>query len=450
MTQWSYRGLTAIAAAALGLALAATGCASPARPGGPPGRAGLTVAHGVAAREPAVSPRPLGTADAAFGLGVLGAWCRADPDANLVLSPSSLASGLGMAYLGARGGTARAMAGVLHLPATGSALAAELQARSTALRGLSGPGVTVASSDQIWADTGLTTSPAYLNAVATGYRAGVARVPLQRDPARAAQQIDQAISAATRGHIPQLLTAGSVQNLGWVLTDALYLNAAWASPFEAASTRTQTFRTAAGQDVAAKFMNGGRFRQAQAAGWTAVALPYRGGRLSMVALLPPVAQGGGCSLPSASSLAAMTGALAGGAVATGVAGEEGGAHAAGGTAVADGSAVALPRVSLSTKADLKGLLAGLGMGVAFTSGADFSGLSRQACCIGLVEHAATLQVGEKGTVASAATAVGMMPTDAQAPPASQVTFDRPYLLLVTATSTGEPLFLARVADPGSP
>jgi serine protease inhibitor len=111
--------------------------------------------------------------------------------------------------------------------------------------------------------------------------------------------------------------------------------------------------------------------------------------------------------------------------------------------------VALPRVSLSTKADLKGLLAGLGMGVAFTSGADFSGLSPQACCIGLVEHAATLQVGEKGTVASAATAVGMMPTDAQAPPASQVTFDRPYLLLVTATSTGEPLFLARVADPAT-
>jgi serpin B len=434
MTQWSYRGLTAIATVGLGLALAAAGCASPARPGGPSGMAGLSVAHGVAAREPGVSPRPLGTADAAFGLGVLGAWCRANPDANLVLSPSSLASGLGMAYLGARGGTAQAMAGVLHLPATGSALAAELQARSTALRGLSSPGVTVASSDQVWADPGLTTSPGYLNAVATGYRAGVARIPLQRDPARAAQQIDQAISAATRGHIPRLLTAGSVQNLGWVLTDALYLNAAWASPFEAASTRTQTFRTAAGQAVAAKFMNGGRFRQAQASGWTAVALPYRGGRLAMVALLPPVAQGGGCSFPPASALAAMTGALAG---------------VAGGTALAGRTSVALPRVSLSTKADLKGLLAGLGMGVAFTSGADFSGLSRQACCIGLVEHAATLQVGEKGTVASAATAVGMLPTDAQAPPASQVTFDRPYLLLVTATSTGEPLFLARVTDPSA-
>jgi hypothetical protein len=32
-------------------------------------------------------------------------------------------------------------------------------------------------------------------------------------------------------------------------------------------------------------------------------------------------------------------------------------------------------------------------------------------------------------------------------PAGQVVFDRPYLLLVTGTATGEPLFLARVANP---
>jgi hypothetical protein len=30
-----------------------------------------------------------------------------------------------------------------------------------------------------------------------------------------------------------------------------------------------------------------------------------------------------------------------------------------------------------------------------------------------------------------------------------VTFDRPYLMLVTDAATGEPLFLARVADPAA-
>jgi hypothetical protein len=33
---------------------------------------------------------------------------------------------------------------------------------------------------------------------------------------------------------------------------------------------------------------------------------------------------------------------------------------------------------------------------------------------------------------------------------AQIVFDRPYLLLVTDAATGEPLFLARVADPAAP
>jgi serine protease inhibitor len=439
MTKGSYRARGAlVTAAALATRLAglagvagcgSSGAAGPVRP------VRLTLNRGVVTREPAVSPRPLGAADTAFGLGVLGAWCHTDPDANLVLSPSSLASGLGMAYLGARGATTTAMAQTLHLPVTGSALAAQLQARSAALRGLSRPGVTVASSDQIWADPGLVTRASYLNAVATGYRAGVTRVPLQHDPAKAAQQIDQTIAAATRGHIPQLLTPAAVQQLGWVLTDALYLDAAWATPFQPAGTKPGSFRTAAGSQVQAHFMSGGQFRRAETAGWTAVALPYRGRRLAMVALLPPAADGGGCSLPPAATLGTMTRALANGSAA---------ARGAAGTGWAT---IGLPKINLSTKASLETLLTGLGMGVAFTSAADFSGLSPQACCIGLVEHAATLQVGEKGTVASAATAVGMEPSSAMAPP--QVVFDRPYLLLVTDTGTGEPLFLARVADPAS-
>jgi serine protease inhibitor len=111
------------------------------------------------------------------------------------------------------------------------------------------------------------------------------------------------------------------------------------------------------------------------------------------------------------------------------------------------TAIALPAVNLVSRQDMDGLLTRLGMGIAFGGLADFTGLSPRACCIALAEHAATLQVGEKGTVGSAATAVGIMPTDAQLPVGPQIAFDRPYLMLVTGTATGEPLFLARVADP---
>ena len=295
------------------------------------------MAHGVTLREPLVSPRPYGAADTAFGLDALGAWCRADPRANLVLSPSSLASGLGMAYLGARGATARAMDGVLHLPAAGGqALAAGLQARSAALRGLDGPGVTVNASDQVWADPSLTTPHSYLNAVATGYDAGVAKMPLLHRPGQA--------------------------------------------------------------------------------------------------LLPPA--GGGCALPTAAQLGALTTRLAPG----------GAGQGPGPLLIRD---ISLPKVNLQDKVSMEPLLTGLGMGVAFTPAADFAGLSPQACCIGVVEHAATLQVGEKGTVASAATAVGIAASAARAG-APPVTFDRPYLMLVTDRTTGEPLFMARVTDPTQP
>jgi serpin B len=49
-------------------------------------------------------------------------------------------------------------------------------------------------------------------------------------------------------------------------------------------------------------------------------------------------------------------------------------------------------------------------------------------------------------VASAATAVGMQATAGHVFPPT-VTFDRPCLMVVTDRATGEPLFMARVADP---
>jgi serine protease inhibitor len=412
------------AAGAVVAALLIAGCGSNPVPPPP------VMAHGVAAREPLVDPRPYGTADTAFGLDVLSASCRADPRANLVLSPSSLASGLGMAYLGARGSTARAMAGVLHLPAvSGQALEAGLQARSAALRGLGGPGVTLDASDQVWADPGLSTERSYLNAVATGYDAGLAQAPLLHNPEQARREINQAIATATKGQIPQLLIPGSLQDIGWVLTDALYMHAAWATPFDPGETSAGPFTTAAGPQVTAQFMNGGEYRAVRAGGWTAVWLPYSGGKLAMEALLPP-AGAAGCAMPAVAALGTMTSRLASG---------QPGALT---------RSVSFPKVNLATQVSMKPVLTQLGMGVAFSPAADFTALSEQACCIAFVEHAATLGIGEKGTVASAATAVGLQPTAARVLP-PQVLFNRPYLMVVTDRATGEPLFMARVANPAS-
>jgi serpin B len=407
---------------------AVAGCGS-----APAAKTALDVAirHGVATTEPAVSPRPLAAADTGFGLDVMRAWCAENPGQNLVFSPSTLASALGMAYLGARGSTATAMARVLDLPASTSraALEAELQARIAALGSLDGPGVTLAASDQVWADPTLKTLGSYLNAVATGYHAGVAQAPFSGDPAKAADEINQAISAATRGHISRLVNAGMLGDIGWVLTSALYLDAKWATPFDPSKTQLGPFTPAGAKPVTVKFMNGDNFPYASDAGWQAVSLPYQGGKLTMTALLPP-AGSGSCALPSQASLTTIAGSLDGSRA-----------------GLAD---VSLPKVNLHTSGaagDMKPVLEQLGMGVAFALSADFTGLSPQACCIGFVQQAATLQVGEKGTVGAAAAAVGMVAASSMAPAPITVTFNRPYLMLITAKATGEPLFLATVGNP---
>jgi serpin B len=408
------------------LAVAAAGCAS-----GGAAAPNVAVTRGVAAAEPAVSAKPYGAADTAFGLDVLRAWCAEYPGRNLVFSPSTLASSLGLAYLGARGATATAIAGVLHLPApSGAELDAGLQARSKALAGLSGPGVTLSPSNQIWADPSLPPAGGYLNAAATSYDAGVARAPFLADPTRAAGQVNQAIAADTGGHITNLVTPGSVAGVGWVLTSALYLDARWQSPFDAGKTAAGDFTLPGGKTVTARYLDGDGFSYAQSSGWTAVDLPYAGGKLTMTALLPP-AGSASCALPGQAGLASVTAAV---------------------NAGGDGTAtVSLPKVSLATSGqagDMKAVLAGLGMGQAFGDAADFTGLSKDAGHLAFVKQAATLDVAEKGTVGAAASAVGVYPASAQLHPVV-IEFNRPYLLLVSAKATGEPLFMAEVANPAA-
>jgi serpin B len=402
--------------------LLAAGCAS-ADAAQPP-----AISRGVAQSEPAADARPYGTADTAFGLNLLGAWCSQDPRQNLLLSPASMATGLGMAYLGARGATAKAMAKALQLP--DPATLAGLSARTQAMNSLDGPGVTLDQSNQVWADPSLKTNQSYLNALATGYQAGVARVPLLTDPAQAAQRIDEAISDATKGQIQHLVNAGMLQDLGWVLTSALYLNADWATKFQTAMTYQQPFTTASGQTVEPKFLHGGHYQVGSAGGWTGVTLPYQGGKVKMVALLPPqnsasqnsASQNSGCTMPSTRTLASIE------------------SHGTTGS-------IAMPKVKLSSSGSFKNLLAALGMGIAFGGSADLTGISPQAGSIGLIQQDATMAVSETGTVAAAATAVGVTATAVGVTTGRVVTFNRPYLMLITSAATGEPLFLVRVVNP---
>ncbi|WP_203664390.1 serpin family protein [Actinocatenispora rupis] len=355
-----------------------------------------------------------GAADTRFGLSLLAAL-TAREHGNVVLSPASVAAGLGMAYQGARGATATALAHGLCLPATGNALLAGLRDRTARLRALP----EVAASDTVWVDPNERTAPGYLDRLATGYDAGVRQVPLRDDPAGSADTVNETVSAQTRGEVPHLVDAGQLRDLGWLLTDAVYLNAKWATPFDPDDTATGPFHAPGGEVTAHYLTARTSVAYARRAGWTAVALPYRGKRVEMVALLPD----GAATVPSAATLGALSAALTPTRI-----------------------DLSLPKVDLDYATDLRDPLRRLGMGPAFDDGADFSGIAPNAGPIAFVAHRATLHVAEKGTVAAAATAVGI--TDTAAPVETlPVRFDRPYLMLVRDTRTGEPLFLSRVTNP---
>ena len=106
--------------------------------------------------------------------------------------------------------------------------------------------------------------------------------------------------------------------------------------------------------------------------------------------------------------------------------------------------VQLPKFKLEAEFYLGKTLAALGMPLAFSRQADFSGMTgKRDLFIDEVVHKAFVEVNEEGTEAAAATSVGMRTTSM--PPMFEV--NRPFLFLLRENSTGTMLFIGRVTNP---
>jgi serpin B len=212
-----------------------------------------------------------------------------------------------------------------------------------------------------------------------------------------------------------------------VLTNAIYFKGRWASEFAADFTGEAPFTLADGQKVSVPTMRQmAAFPILQGDGFQALALPYKGDRLSMVILLPAKHD----SLPalekalSAESLGKWIGAMKPQLV-----------------------SVALPKFKATTTILLAETLQGMGMTDAFgLPPADFSGMTgKKDLFISQVIHKAFVDVNETGTEAAAATAVIM---EGGGPPKS-VPFiaDHPFLFLIRDNRSGTILFLGRLVNP---
>ncbi len=317
-------------------------------------------------------------------------------EGNLFFSPLSVATGLAMAYAGAAGQTAAEMERVLHLgtePGIHEAFGDLLDSiashnESSALFPKLPQVLTVANA--IWPDNDLPVKQAFLDLIQGEYGGHVQNVDYN-NPQQAEDIINDWVSDQTKGKIPDLVSDLDSSTV-MVLTNAVYFNGYWDSPFDPRFTAMRPFKLSNGQSINVPTMyteltvaNG---YYAVFDGYAVLELPFdegsNGSDYSMVFVLPPE---NGANDLTPEVFAQVDAWLDGSPQGVEV-------------------LVSLPKIDTAVSTSLNQLLVGLGMPTAFELGAaDFSGMTPESTAISTVFHKATLTINEQGTTAAAATRV---------------------------------------------
>ncbi len=346
---------------------------------------------------------------------------------NLFLSPWSVHAALAMTYAGARGQTANEMRSALSLSLEGDALHRAFQAQTAALVG-EHDGNTVSVGNAFFAGVGYPFRPEYLSVLRTSYGAEAQNVDFAGNPDRGRKVVNNWVENQTNRKIKDLFPQGSIDAMTrLVLANAIHFLGKWEDEFNADETRDEPFLLAGGGEATAPLMRDTRdVDYHRGEGFQAVRVPYKGGRLAMIILLPDDRDG----LPaleqrvSAEFLSSVTGGL----------------HH---TEVY----LFFPKFEFDASFSLAAALQSLGMKAAFGDGADLSGMDgTKNLFIQSVRHKAYVRVDEKGTEAAAATGVAAdLTAMPEAPPLFRA--DHPFLFLIQDRETGALLFLGRLVKP---
>jgi serpin B len=355
-------------------------------------------------------------------------------DGNLFYSPYSISVALAMTYAGARSETEREMADTLHfalpqdrLHPAFNALDLELAARGAGAKGKDGEGFRLNIVNAIWGQQDYQFLADLLDVLAENYGAGLRLLDFANAPEQSRVKINEWVSDQTEGRIEDLIPPGVIRSLTrLVLTDAIYFNAAWQYPFDKNTTSNGLFQLLNGGDVTVPMMEQTEsFCYTEGDNYQAIELPYDGQELSMVILLPKAGQFDAFEkLLDAELVKAIVDKLETCRV-----------------------ALTMPKFEYESSFSLKQALSTLGMGVAFASDADFSGMDgTRDLLIQDVLHKAFVSVDEAGTEAAAATAVivGLKSVPAQA---VEMKIDQPFIFLIRDIPTGSTLFIGRVLNP---
>ncbi len=262
----------------------------------------------------------------------------------------------------------------------------------------------------------------YLDVLTGVYGSPLAEADFATDPDGERLAINRWIEDNTNDLIPELFPEQSLhEDVVMVLVNAVALDAPWEFPFDPAATRDEPFTRADGSTVTVATMHYDEFLPSI---WNeeyqAVELPYGGGALSMIVLMPNDLAEFEASLTT-ESLNEVFDSIT-----------DGGIH------------LSLPKWSARTHLTLNDTLAAMGMPTAFDpAGADFSGMvDGGGLWLDRVEHEAFVEVDEEGARAAAATGGAMALSHG---PTIQI--NRPYLYVIRDQGAGTILFIGRVNDP---
>jgi serpin B len=399
-----------------------------------------------------VSPRPLLSADGVAAVSGVNAFAldlykaSLTPAENLFLSPASVSTAIGLAYRGAQGRTADEIRATLHYPTGPRDFAA---ANGEVLRALQlhTGARTVNIANALWVQQGMTFRPDYLADMRSAYGAALNEIDFGADRENTRLRINVWVEEQTGNRIRDLLQPKDVDEATRaILVNTIYVKAPWASQFSVTETRDQPFALLDRKRISVPLMTQhGWFRTIARGGVQAISLPWQGGELEMIILLPK----------KAAALLKVEQAL----TAESLDGWQKALNAAPGVE----TILTLPRFHLQWRSDLASILGSMGMKTAFGDDADFGAMkpfdprSNSTEDHGLqikhVIHQTFLDVDENGAEAAAATAVVMdVVTSGRRnapPPPPPVIFraDRPFLFLIRETRTGAILFMGRFVAP---
>ena len=377
----------------------------------------------------------------AFALDLFRALADGE-ETNRLTSPYSVSLALAMTLAGARDETEAAMAEALSFPHEQSTLHETVNALSRRLEGAHDGAAaernegaaefTLRIANAIWGQTAYPFGEAFLETLARNYGAGLQTVDFETEPEPARTAINDWVTAETDGKIEEVLPEGSVHDdTRLVVTTAIYFLANWATQFEVGKTEEGTFTALDGTESTVPMMHQRlRTRYAAVDGHQVLAVPYEGDA-TMVVFLP--ADGEFEPFREALAVGRLNELL---------------------EATVDASGeLSLPRFEFESSFSVRDALSALGMEVAFTDDANFTGMlepdaSAESLSLEDVYHDAYVTVDEQGTEAAAATGVSMMPTSVPTE-TFDVSVDRPFLFAIRDDATGCLLFLGQVVDAGA-